>query len=318
VETQIAPLLEADPWVELVARRDLLDEAPGAGLKARIAGDRRVGELFHAVDLWPSDRRSTRAYDPKDALWKLGVLADFGLDRNDPRVEPLADRLFGSMSSDGTFRHGGFDHTKTYDLRGYPCITHAVTGALGRFGFADDPRLAPAIEQIRATQRPDGGWHPNAKLGRGGPRESEPSCPFGTLQTLRAAVGVGGPLLARVGARAGDYLLDCWVRRKEPYRPVGFGMGTTFARLAYPFATYGILAVIDTLSAVPAVQGDARLGSLVEAVAASGGPEGFRAATASLAWADFDFGQKKAPSPWITALVLRAIRRSAPGSGGRE
>jgi hypothetical protein len=95
-------------------------------------------------------------------------------------------------------------------------------------------------------------------------------------------------------------------------------MGTTFAKLAYPFATYSILGVIDTLTAVPAIRGDARLHGLVDSIAASGGPDGFRATTVSLAWADFDFGQKKVPSPWITALVLRAIRRSAAGSDGGE
>ena len=312
----IEPLLDGDPWAELVARRDLLGEHPPDSLWDRISADPRIDALFAALDPWPPDRPSTRAYDPKDALWKLGVLGDLGLGRRDRRIDPLADRLFASMAPDGTFRHGGFDHTRTYDLRGYGCITHAVTGALARFGFADDPRLGPALEQIRSTQRLDGGWHPNATLQPGGPREREPSCPFGTLQVLRAAVGVGDGLLDDVGARAGAYLLDCWVRRDEPYRPVGFGMGSTFAKLSYPFATYGVLNVIDTLSAVPAIRADERLRGLVGAVATTGSAEGYRAATVSLAWAAFDFGQKKVPSPWITALVLRAVKRSGGGRGG--
>ena len=318
MEHLIGPLLDADPWVELVVRRDILDEAPGASVRDRIAADPRVTELIEAVDPWPPESRSTRAMDPKDAIWKVGVLADFGRARDDARVVALADSLFSSLAPDGTFRHGGFDHITKYDLRGYPCITHAVTGALGRFGFADDPRLLPATEQIHATQRLDGGWHPNAALQPGGPRESEPSCPFGTLQVLRAAVGVGGPLLGDVGVRAGDYLLDCWVRRDEPYRPVGFGMGTTFAKLVYPFATYGILNVIDTLTSVPGIRGDRRLVGLVDAVAATGGQDGYKAAAVSLAWGAFDFGQKKVPSPWITALVLRAVGRSRLGRGGGE
>ena len=282
----------------------------------RISADPRIDALFAALDPWPPDRPSTRAYDPKDALWKLGVLGDLGLGRGDRRIDPLADRLFASMAPDGTFRHGGFDHTRTYDLRGYGCITHAVTGALARFGFADDPRLGPALEQIRSTQRLDGGWHPNATLQPGGPAEPVFFVPVRDPQVLRAAVGVGGGLLDDVGARAGAYLLDCWVRRDEPYRPVGFGMGSTFAKLSYPFATYGVLNVIDTLSAVPAIRADERLRGLVGAVAATGSAEGYRAATVSLAWAAFDFGQKKVPSPWITALVLRAVKRSGGGRGG--
>jgi hypothetical protein len=48
---------------------------------------------------------------------------------------------------------------------------------------------------------------------------------------------------------------------------------------------------------------------MVDLVEAAGGDEGYRAATVSAAWANFDFGQKKLPSPWITALVVRAVRR---------
>jgi hypothetical protein len=302
-------LLDADPWVELVARRDLLGEAPDAALRARIAADPRVGDLLEATDPWPPERRSTKAYDPKDAIWKVGVLADFGLDRTDPRVAALAERLFDSTAPDGTFRHGGFDHTKSYDVRGYTCITHVVTGGLARLGDRDDPRLAPAIEHIRATQRLDGGWHPNAALQPGTPRESEPSCPFGTVHVLRAATNVGGQLLDDVGPRATAYLLDCWARRGEPFRPVGFGMGSTFAKLTYPFATYGILSFVDALTAAPWARSDPRLVALVAAVAASGDEDGYAATTVSGAWAAFDFGQKKTASPWITALVLRAIRR---------
>lgn len=302
-------LLSGDPWVELVARRDLLDQPVEPSLRARVASDPRVADLLAATDPWPPQRPSTMAYDPKDAIWKVGVLADFGLDRTDTRVAAMSDRLFASAAPDGTFRHGGFDHTRTYDTRGYMCISHEVTGALARFGFQDDPRLQPAIAHIRSTQRLDGGWHPNALLQPGASREAEPSCPFGTVHVLRAAAAVGGDLLAAVGTRAADYLLDCWARRDEPFRPVGFGMGSTFAKLSYPFATYGILSLVDALTAVPGARGDQRLAAMVDAVGATRSEDGYRAATVSGAWASFDFGQKKLPSPWITVLVARAVRR---------
>ena len=87
------------------------------------------------------------------------------------------------------------------------------------------------------------------------------------------------------------------------------GMGTTFAKLSYPFATYGILSVVDALTAVPAARRDQRLAAMVDAIEAARADDDYRAATVSAAWANFDFGQKKLPSPWITALVARAVRR---------
>jgi len=103
-------------------------------VREALAADSRVARLFTDLEEWPPARPSTRAYDPKDAIWKVGVLADLGLDRSDERVAALAERLLAAHAPDGTFIHGGFDHTRTYDARGYTCITHLVTGALARFG----------------------------------------------------------------------------------------------------------------------------------------------------------------------------------------
>src|SRR5437870_436318 len=37
---------------------------------------------------------------------------------------------------------------------------------------------------------------------------------------------------------------------------------------------------------------------------------GWRAESASKAWGAFDFGQKEQPSPWMTFLAVRAVRRA--------
>lgn len=195
-------LLQADPWVELVVRRDLLGEQPPQSLIDRIAADPRIELLLDDTDPWPPERPSTKAYDPKGAIWRVAVLADFGLDRTDSRVAALAERVFAAQAPDGTFRHGGFDHTKAYDTRGYTCITHSLTAALARFGYVDDPRIAPAIAHIRASERLDGGWHPNASLQPGNTRENGPSCPFGTLHVLRAVNALEGALPVDVAERA--------------------------------------------------------------------------------------------------------------------
>jgi hypothetical protein len=302
-------LLAADPWVELVARRDLLDELPGGELRARIAGDPRVAALLEGLDPWPPLTPMKAAVDQRTPLTRLGVLADLGLDRSEQRVARLAETALASIAADGTFPHGGFEHTKAYDARGYVCVTHEVTAAVARFGYAEDPRLRPAIEHLRRTERLDGGWRPSAARLPGTRGEADPSCPFGTVSVLRAATAVGGAMMEPVMGRAAHFLLTAWSRRAEPWRPVGFGMGSTFAKLAYPFGTYGILRVLDALAEVTSVRDDPRLTEMLAFVEAKGGPNGWHAEFVSGAWSAFDFGQKREPSPWITALVLRARRR---------
>ena len=66
----------------------------------------------------------SRAYDPKDSIWKLGTLADSGLCRDDERIATLAEKIFAAQAEDGGFLHGGFDHTRSWHTRPYICISH--------------------------------------------------------------------------------------------------------------------------------------------------------------------------------------------------
>ena len=69
-------------------------------------------------------------------------------------------------------------------------------------------------------------------------------------------------------------LLTCWARRAEPYRPVGFGIGTTWDKLQYPFVQYQLLKTMDTLTQVPGRAGDPRYQEMVARLGASAMPDG--------------------------------------------
>src|SRR4051794_4651035 len=154
-----------EPWVVYNTLVDLAGLGP-AGDEAREAyramqADPRVGSLFEALETWPPSQPFGKAYDPKDTIWKLSMLADFGLCRDDERIAALAEQIFAAQAEDGGFLHGGFDHTKSWHTRPYICISHVMTYALARFGYLGDPRLQRAYDHILAWQRLDGGFHPN-------------------------------------------------------------------------------------------------------------------------------------------------------------
>lgn len=310
---QVERLTQADePWVAYRALLDLAghdrDSPAARAAYERLRQDPRVIELMEALDAWPS-RALERAYDAKDALWKLGMLADFGLQRDEPRIAAIAERVLSAQADDGGFLHGGFDHTRTWDTRPYICIDHVQTYALASFGYVGDERLARAYAHIERWQRLDGGWHPNQLNLPGGPREAEPSCPFGTTNVLRALLAHPEYRGGVAASRAAEFLLACWARRGEPYRPVGFGIGSTFGKLQYPLVQYQVLKVVDTLAGVPGVGSDARFLELLAEVMDKRGVDGlWTSESVNKPYAAFDFGQKKTGSAWVTLLVSRAAR----------
>ncbi|MFL5731944.1 MAG: hypothetical protein ACJ78Q_01985 [Chloroflexia bacterium] len=308
-------LASGEPWVVYNTLLDLV----GAGTESaevraayqKMQADPRIFALLEALQPWPPPKPLSRAYDPKDGIWKLGTLADFGLRHDDARLAALAEQVLAAQAEDGGFLHGGFDHTRTWDARPYICISHVMTYALARFGYLDDPRVRRAYDHILSWQRLDGGFHPNKLNLLGGERQSDPSCPFGTLNVLRALVANPELRDSEPSHRAANYLLDCWERRAEPYRPVGFGIGSTWDKVIYPFVQYGLLKEVDTLSQIPGVRTDPRYGDMLDHLASKLNTSGeLTAESINKPYSDFDFGQKKQPSAWMTFLAVLAIARS--------
>jgi hypothetical protein len=307
-------LKSGEPWVVYNTLVDLAGAAPdSAAAKTayqNMQNHPRIAALLEALEIWPPAPLS-QTFDPKDSIWKMGTLADFGLRRDDERITALAERIFAAQAEEGGFLHGGYAHTKTWHTRPYICISHVMTYALTRFGYLDDPRLQRAYDHLKSWQRLDGGWHPNKLNLPGNAREAEPSCPFGTVNILRAVVA--NPALAdsEVALKPANFLLECWQRRAEPYRPVSFGIGSTWHKLQYPFVQYQMLKTVDTLSQVKAVHNDPRYLELLDHLKSKQDPtDKWTAESINKPYSDFDFGQKKQPSAWITFLALRSLTRS--------
>lgn len=310
-------LASPEPWVVYNTLRDLVGSSPESPqVQAAYHAMQQhpsIISMLEELQQWPA-KPLDRAYDPKDSIWKLSTLADFGLHRNDERIAGLAEHIFAAQAGDGAFLHGGFGHTKSWDTRPYICISHVMTYALASFGYLDDPRLERAYQQLTNWQRLDGGWHPNKLNLPGSPREEEPSCPFGTVNVLRAVAVHPTMRNGEVAHRAADYILTCWSRRAEPYRPVGFGIGSTWDKVQYPFVQYQLLKTVDTLSLLPAIHTDPRYQEIVDRLKSKQNPGGrWLAESVNKTWSGFDFAQKKEPSPWLTFLALRIIAKSNRG-----
>ena len=316
-------LLTCDaPWVRYNTLLELAGADPNSAeardAYATMQAHPEISALISTLDTWP-EKPLGKAYDPKDAIWKLGMLADFGLRRDDERIAAIAERVFAAQGEDGGFLHGGFDHTKSWHTHPYICISHVMTYALARFGYLDDPRLQRAYEQLEQWRRLDGGWHPNKLNLPGNEREADPSCPFGTVNVLKAVVANPALRSGEIARGAAEFLLAAWERRAEPYRPVGFGIGASWDKIQYPLVQYGLLKTLDTLSLVADIADDNRYIEMLDRLRSKQTPDGkWLAESVNKPYSGFDFGQKKQPSPWITFLTLRTLKRAGqPAHAGQ-
>jgi hypothetical protein len=182
---------------------------------------------------------------------------------------------------------------------------------LVEFGLGREPAVRSAVEHLTGLVR-DNGWPcvVSKELGgfRGPGRKDDP-CPFANLAMLKLLSAVDD-LRDCAAARAGaEALLTLWSESLSRH-PYMFFMGTDFRKLKAPFVWYDLLHVLDVLSRFPWLGEDARLLDMLGVLRGKADTEGrFTAESVWTAWKDWEFGQKKAPSRWVTLLAWRIIAR---------
>jgi hypothetical protein len=277
------------------ARRAVLSESAVSRLLKRRNKEGYWGRPEDIFKWWPK----------KDTtFWVLGVLADFGLTRDDAGIDQACEYVLGTQLPSGAF--GLRPPPKAYD-----CFTGVLAAALARLGYLDDKRLTRAYAWLSGRQRLDGGFWCKDTGQPGGPREHEPSCALASLWVLGALAA--SPLLRESEAcqKCAAFLLECWTNRGEiKYAGHDSKIGSGWEKLKYPFTDYRTLHYLDSLSRVPSVRDDARVLEIAGQLISKRDEEGrFQAESIHKAWSGFDFGQKKGPSRWLTALVYGTLAR---------
>ncbi|MGD8455524.1 MAG: hypothetical protein PVF83_03990 [Anaerolineales bacterium] len=316
-------LLEQEtPWVRYRTLVDLLDrdENDPEVSKARkeLLTHPKVVELIEGADEWPG-YALTRHNDANHPIHKLTVLADFGLNKDDPGIADIANKLLAHQSEEGAFQtlvripkvFGGTDEDS---LSWMLCDTPTILHALIQFGYGENPAVQKAQIHLVGLIR-ENGWPcaADSTLGKfRGPGRKDDPCPYANLiaaKVLLADKEKENNEAVNIGA---EMLLKHWKNQRDR-KIYMFGIGTTYRRLKYPFIWYDILHVLDVLSRLPTVHSDPRLIEMTKILIASQDEDGrFKAGSVWKAWRDWSFGQKREPSPWITFLALRILKRVYP------
>jgi len=311
-------ILSAAPWVEYRARLDLLEQAPGtpqvAAARQAMLCEPKIQGLVQELRHWPGSLMK-RHNDAGHLLHKLVFIADLGIQIGDPGIEDIVQNIFARQSSQGPFQilvnispaYGGSGEDQ---LAWMLCDAPLILYALEKFGLQDNPRVQTA-RQFLTSLIQENGWPCTvaSELGkfRGPGRKTDP-CPYATLVMLKALSQA--PDADRAALKTGvDTLLNLWQQRKEK-KIYLFGMGTDFNKLKAPLIWFDLLNVLDTLSLFPWTRHEPRFLEMLAVLKSKADHEScFTPESVWTSWKDWDFGQKKVPSPWVTLIAHRVLQR---------
>ena len=320
-------LVESDEtWTRYRALVDLLDRTEDdpevSAARAQMLAHPQVQAQMAEVAAW-GDRPLKRHNDASYPIYRLSTLADFGVRADDSGMAPGIEAVMAHQSSEGAFQTpvnipqafgGTGEDTWTWILCDAPTLLYALLAV----GLGDAPRVQQAIDHLTGVVD-DNGWRcvtaPELGKFKGPGRKSDP-CPIVNVYALKALAQAAAQerpdLLDSPATRAGtEMLLWHWEHQGER-KIYMFGIGTDFRKLKYPFVWYDILHVVEVLSQFPFVHADPRFRQMLETITVQAEEQGRYTATSMYrAWKGWSFADKKNPSPWLTYLVLRILKRVA-------
>ena len=310
-------LLAADPWVRYRTLLDLCGRGEGDPETIAARGEMlthpRIQGLIGELAAWPG--RVLNSHKSADhPIHKLTFLADLGLRKGDPGLDRVIDAILAHQSPQGPLEvmmhipvH--FGGTGKDQWSWALCDAPLLLYALARFGLEDVPAVLNAAAYLAGLIR-ENGWPCAGNLGKfRGPGRKEDPCPYANLVMLKALAHLAGwreGREARIGIEA---QLSFWRERRDRH-PYLFYMGTDFCKLKTPLIWYDLLHVAEVATLYPSVRRDPRLLEMVDLIRAKADGQGrYTPESVWKAWGDWEFGQKKQPSAWLTFLVCRVLAR---------
>ena len=191
------------------------------------------------------------------------------------------------------------------------CDAPLLLYALARFGLGDDPGVQEAVAYLAGLVR-DNGWpcvcSPELGGFRGPGRKDDP-CPYANLIMVQLLAQLpewrdGSRHPRRRRSAAGP------VGQAPRRAPVPVPHGHRLLQTQGAAGLVRLLHVLDVLSQLPWLAGDPRLQDMLSVLSSRADSQGrFTPQSVWTAWSGWDFGQKKEPSPWLTLLAHRVLKR---------
>lgn len=307
----------SDSYLRYAIRLHLFREPKDASfdiIKAALADERIQSCLsdaanFHGIPV-------TNHRNPDLTVHKLLFLLDLGFDMDVPEIKAAIDEILKHRDDHGVYqslinipKHFGGAGIDVFSW----CLCDAplLMLALLKAGVDYHEHIKPGIDFLLSLNRDNG--FPCAvspELGKfRGPGRKDDCCPYATLIMADLLSYIPEYQDSSAAVTSVKVLLSLWENSLEQH-PFMFYMGTDFRKLKAPSCWYDIVSVAGVLSKYKFVQNDPRFLEMIAFIRDKQDKDGFfTPESVYRKLKDWDFGQKKMPSPYLTYLCLRIFER---------
>jgi hypothetical protein len=311
-------LLETEPYVQYAVRKNILRQNMNetSTLNSSMLSDVRIQKFLSDI----ADFNATLVTNHKNPdipIHKLLFLFEVGLDTNVPEIDMAIQQILKDKDENGIPKSmtnvpkhfgGSGEDTLAWAL----CDALLMLYALIKAGIDYESHIKEGVEHILGLYRENG--FPcvvSKELGKfRGPGRKDDCCPYATFIILKLLSVIPEYKKSEMADSIINILLDLWERSQEQH-PYMFYMGTDFRKLKAPALWYDIVSVTDCLSHFESARKDKRFLEMLDIIESKANSNyQFIPESVYLKCKEWDFGQKKQPSPWLTYICIRTLERS--------
>ncbi|HPY88479.1 MAG TPA: hypothetical protein PLG34_10915 [Spirochaetota bacterium] len=307
----------SDDWLKYAIRLNLGDEPKDDLVEIRNAAladsriKRNLADIanFHGIPV-------TNHKNPDLPIQKLLFLLDLGFDAKVPEIKTAINEILQRRDERGVYQSmtnipkhfgGAGEDVFSWCLCDAPLLLLALLKA----GADYHKYIKPGVDYLASLCRDNG--FPCAvspELGKfRGPGKKDDCCPYATLIMADLMSHIPEYRDSRVAAFSVKALLNLWENSLD-WHPYMFYMGSDFRKLKAPSLWYDIVGVAGVLSKYEFAREDPRFLEMINHIKSKQDKNGFfTPESVYLKLKDWDFGQKKAPSPYLTYLCYQIFKR---------
>ena len=315
-------LLESEePWTRYRTEIDLLetpvDSPELTKTKNEILKHPKTKQLIKEASGWLPVAPG-RNSDPTISYYKLRMLTDFGFSQKDPgisgiikkAIEHKENSLFAVRGAPPERAKKGEKYQKPDSKADVwhisPCTSPIITYSLLSSGF-ESPDVKQSVSALKDLWPTEKGWFCHYFFVNSQFKKLNAGCPMAGLMTLEVFSQIPHLKESEYAQNAFSPLEFHWKHKKTIYY---FGRSKKFWTLKYPFVWYNALYLADVLTKFDFLKKHKMVQEIIDWVESSQDGEGrFKPTSIFMPYKSWSFGNKKEPSPWVTFLCCRILKR---------